>query len=170
MWSIEGWSWESFRCGEKTGRKPFSARREQLHCLLILFNAHPNKPRVRGRGLTWSRVAVRRALLVVFLVLSHPSAASATSQPRSFQTTNYLAGERAPTTRARSGRDSIEFENRRQVAMSSSTTALPAERVAELRQAIHCQVTKMGIKGQIQRCLADSRDRSEPCTSELLPI
>ena len=36
---------------------------------------------------------------------------------------------------------------------------LPAERVAELRQEVHCQVTKMGIKEQIQRCLADFGDR-----------
>ena len=38
-------------------------------------------------------------------------------------------------------------------------TSLPDEKVAELRQAIHSQVSKMGIQEQIQRCLADSHDR-----------
>ena len=59
------------------------------------------------------------------------------------------------------GVTSIEFENTRQRTEreEAMSAALPAERVAELRQAIHSQVTKMGIKEQIQRCLADSRDR-----------
>lgn len=33
--------------------------------------------------------------------------------------------------------------------------SLPAEKVAELRQAIHTQLSEMGIQEQIQRCLAD---------------
>ena len=40
--------------------------------------------------------------------------------------------------------------------------SLPPEKVAELRQAIHSQVTRLGVQQQIQRCLADSREQRSP--------
>ena len=40
--------------------------------------------------------------------------------------------------------------------------SLPPEKVAELRQAIHGQVTRLGVQQQIQRCLADSREQRSP--------
>ena len=51
------------------------------------------------------------------------------------------------------------FEKQAAMAAGAPPLLLPAEKVAELRQAVHCQVSRMNVKEEIQRCLADSGDR-----------